>query len=476
VIPICVDLDGTLLRTDLLFESFARLARQKPWLLPLVPFWLLSGRAALKWRIAEQVSLDVSILPYNSALLEWLHKQKSLGRRLILVTAADEILARQVASHLGIFDEVLASDGRQNLKGGTKTEAIRRLISGPFDYAGNAHSDVPVWRECNIAIVVGTGSMVKRLRQPADRVIVFERPGRHWRDYAAALRVHQWAKNVLGYAPLITSHELFHFGLVWRCTVAMGLFSLCSSAQYMINDLVDLDSDRRHATKRLRPFACGNLPLQAGLALAPALLIAAFAGAWALDRNFALTVAGYTVAALAYSLYFKKAVLLDVFVLSGLLLLRVIAGQLVTGVVYSVWLLSFGFFLLLSLGFSKRCTELSTARSDSESLAGRGYQVADLSQVNAFGVCSAFLAAVVFMLYLQSDRVRELYRSPELLWLLSPLFLYWITRVWILSSRGLVHEDPVMFVLKDRPTWWVACLSALIMALAGAKSWSGHTP
>jgi len=237
---------------------------------------------------------------------------------------------------------------------------------------------------------------------------------------------------------------------------------------------VDLEADRRHPTKRLRPFAAGALPLSTGFLLAPLLLAGAFAGAVALSSAFALTLAGYTVAALSYSLYLKKPVLVDVFVLSGLLILRVIAGQLVTGVVYSVWLLSFGFFLLLSLAFAKRCAELGNAERDAESLAGRGYQVSDLPQVNAFGVCSAFLAAVVFMQYLQSDRVRELYRAPDVLWLWSPLFLYWITRVWILSSRGRIHEDPVMFVLKDRPTWWVALLAVLIMALGGAKSWSGH--
>jgi len=420
-VALCVDLDGTLLRTNLLFESLARLLRQKPWLLLVVPFWRLQGSAALQRHLARNVSLDAATLPYNAAYLEWLRKQKSLGRPLVLVTAADLTLARQVSAALGIFDDVQPTGGRT-----------------------------------------------------LDGAAAFATPGASLRDCIAALRVHQWAKNILGFAPLITSHEIFHLALVWRCTLAMGLFSLCSSAQYILNDLVDLESDRRHATKRMRPFAAGTLPLWAGFVFAPWLLAASLAGALALSAPFALTLAVYTVAALSYSLHFKKSVLVDVFVLSGLLLLRVIAGQLVTGVVYSVWLLSFGFFLLLSLAFAKRCIELSNSRGGEESLSGRGYQVADLAQVNAFGVCSGFLAAVVFMLYLQSERVRELYRSPDFLWLLSPLFLYWITRVWILSSRGRIHEDPVMFVLKDRPTWWVACLAALIMALAGAKSWSGN--
>lgn len=414
--PVCVDLDGTLLRTDLLYELLARVLRRKPWLLFAVPFWLLRGRIAAQRALARHATLDIAALPYDASYLESLASRKQGGESLVLVTSSDEALARQVADHLALFDKV---------------------------QSGKCPVDTPRARPS-------------------------------FRDYIAALRVHQWAKNILGYAPLVTSHEIFHPELVWKCTLAMGLFSLCSSAQYIVNDLADLDTDRRHPTKRLRPFAAGTLPLRTGFLLAPLLFAIAFAGAIALSAPFALTLAGYTVAALAYSLFLKKHVLVDVFVLSGLLILRVIAGQLVTGVVYSVWLLSFGFFLLLSLAFAKRCAELSNAAADSESLAGRGYQVSDLPQVNAFGVSSAFLAAAVFMLYLQSDRVRELYRAPDVLWLWSPLFLYWITRAWILSSRGRIHEDPVMFVLKDRPTWWVACIAVLIMALAGAKSWSGH--
>ena len=419
--PLCVNLEGTLLRTDLLFELLARLLRQKPWLLPMVPFWLLRGKAALRREITSRVLLDAATLPYHAAYLGWLRKEKASGQSLVLATADYPGVARPVAAHLNIFDDV---------------------------------------RVCE--------------RQTLEHEKPFVAPRAGFRDYVAALRVHQWAKNILGFAPLITSHEIFHLELVMRCALAMGLFSLCSSAQYLINDLVDLETDRRHPTKKLRPFAAGTVPLQAGFLLAPLLLLAAFAGAIVISTTFALTLAIYTVAALSYSLFLKKTVLVDVFVLSGLLMLRVIAGQLVTGVVYSVWLLSFGFFLLLSLALSKRCTELSNAGADPDSLAGRGYQVTDLPQINAFGVCSAFLAAAVFMLYLQSDRVRELYRSPDVLWLWSPLFLYWITRVWILSSRGRINDDPVMFVLKDRPTWWVAFLAALIMALAGAKSWSGH--
>ncbi len=416
-----MNLEGTLLRTNLLFELLARLLRQRPWLFLAVPFWLLRGKAVLRREIASRVLLDPATLPYNTAYLSWLQKEKAADRVLVLISAGDSAVARKVASHLDIFDEVRSSE-----------------------------------------------------EQPPEHEKAFVTPPARLRDYAGVLRVHQWAKNVLVFAPLVTSHELFHLELVVRCVIALVLFSLSSSAQYILNDLADLETDRRHPSKRLRPFASGRVPLQTGFVLASLLLLLSLTGAMVLSPVFALTLAVYTVAALSYSLFLKKIVLVDVFVLSGLLMLRVIAGQLVTGVVYSVWLLSFGFFLLLSLALSKRCTELSNAGVDPESLAGRGYQITDLPQINAFGVCSAFLAAAVFMLYLQSDRVRELYRSPDVLWLWSPLFLYWITRVWILSSRGLIDDDPVMFALKDRPTWWVAFLAAMIMVLAGAKSWSGH--
>jgi len=466
-LPLCVDLDGTVLKTDSLFESLARLLRQKPWCLAMIPFWCFQGRARLKQQIGRRVSIDIELLPYHANFLEWLKHQKAQGRGMILATGADESVARSVASHLGIFDSVIASNGRDNLKGKRKLEAIRERMPEGFEYAGNARSDLKIWRHCSDGVAVGASPrVIQQAQESGVRVKVFPRVSSGLRHYARAMRCHQWAKNVLIYVPLLTSHQFTHPALLWKATLSALLFSLCSSAQYILNDLMDLDADRQHATKRSRPFASGDLPLQAGFIMAPLLLGVSLSAAWLLSPLFAAALALYFGLSLAYSLHIKRIILLDAFVLSGLYTIRIITGHLVTGIVFSVWLLSFAFFLFLSLAFSKRSTELNNAQKSNGTIVGRGYEIGDLPQVNVFGVCSSFLATVVFILYLQSDKVKELYQNPQLLWLLSPIFLYWVSRIWILSTRGKVSEDPVLFVLKDPVTYVIAAVCGLIMLLA----------
>jgi len=473
-LPLCIDLDGTLIKTDLLFESLARLLKQKPWFMLLVPFWGLRGRAYLKQRIARQISIDVRSLPYNSAFLEWLRSQKAAKREMLLVTAADESLANQVADHLGLFDRVIASNGRLNLKGKRKLQTLRQQVPGDFEYAGNSRADLEIWRHCAGAITIGASpSLLKRVRKQVPRVITFDgRSSGQLKHYVSAMRVQQWAKNVLVFVPLITSHQFMHPALLLKSALGFLLFSLCSSAQYILNDIVDLEVDRHHAIKRQRSFANGDVPLAMGFILAPVLLAASLGGAIFVSKLFLVALVVYFGLSLSYSLYLKKIVLLDAFVLSVLYMLRIIAGHLVTGVPFSVWLLAFAFFLFLSLAFSKRWAELNNLRRAGGSMVGRGYRVDDMGQVNLFGVCCAFLSAVVFILYLQSDKVRELYRQPELLWLLSPVFLYWVSRLWIRSSRGEMSEDSVLFVLKDPVTYVIAAVSGLIM-MAATAGWAG---
>ncbi len=470
-VPLCVDLDGTLIKSDLLFESLARLLKKKPWLLLLVPFWWFRGRAALKRNLAQRVSIEISSLPYNSSVLEWLRGQRAAHRELLLVTASDETLATQVAEHLGLFDRVIASDGRNNLKGKHKLEVLRQQISGEFEYVGNSWSDLEIWKHSANAITVGASlSLLKRVKEFAPEAVSFEGSSGRWRGWWSALRVHQWAKNILVFVPLVTSHQFLHPKLILESAISFVLFSLCSSAQYILNDLVDLEADRRHATKWRRPFASGDLPLAAGFVVSPILLAVSLVGAFLLSKLAAVALGVYFVLSLSYSLYFKRVILLDAFILSGLYTLRIIVGHLVTGVAFSVWLLSFAFFLFLSLAFSKRWAELKNAERSSGKILGRGYRVEDIAQINLFGVCSAFLSAVVFILYLQSDKVRELYRQPQLLWLLSPIYLYWVSRLWIRSSRGEIGEDPILFVLKDPGTYLIAAVSGVVM-IAAAMGW-----
>lgn len=471
--PLCVDLDGTLIKTDLLFESAVRLLKHKPWLLFLLPVWLLRGRAVLKRNLAQRVSIDARLLPYDDRFLEWLRAEKGRGREILLATSADESLARSIAEHLGFFSRVLSSDGQINLKGARKLEALRAEIEGDFEYAGDSEADLEIWRGCSGAILVNTSAGVARRAQVGARVVMtFEKQSGGLRSCLRALRIHQWVKNTLIYVPLITSHQLLHGTLVLRATIGAILLSLCSSAQYILNDLTDLDADRGHPLKKRRPFAAGALSIPAGLVLSAGLLAAGLGIAWFASHLLAALLCTYFVVSLSYSMYLKRILLLDVFVLSGLYTFRIIVGHMVIGVEFSVWLVSFSLFLFLSLAFCKRMAELRTHERAATQMAGRGYELSDAPEVNIFGVCSAFLAAVVFILYLQSDKVRELYRRPEILWLLAPVFLYWISRTWMLTHRGKqAVNDPVLFVLKDRVTYIVGFISGLIM-LAATYAWS----
>jgi len=311
--------------------------------------------------------------------------------------------------------------------------------------------------------------MDERVTHRAAAVNSFPGSVRAFRHYVNALRVHQWAKNVLVFVPVVTSHQVLNPALLAKCAAGVLMLSLCSSAQYILNDLLDLNADREHPTKRRRPFASGALPVAAGIGGAPVLLAISLAAAFSFSKIFALALAIYSGTSLLYSFYLKRIVLLDAFVLAGLYVLRIVAGNLITGIAFSVWLLAFAFFVFLSLAFMKRLTELNNSLPRaSGSISRRGYHREDAHQVNVLGVSSAFMATVVFILYLQSDAVRELYRQPVLLWLLAPMFLYWVSRIWILSSRGELHEDPVLFALTDGVTYAVAGLAGLVMMAATA--------
>jgi 4-hydroxybenzoate polyprenyltransferase/phosphoserine phosphatase len=471
-LPLCVDLDGTLIHTDLLIESFARMMRQKPWLVFLVPFWLFQGKAALKHKLALRVSMDMVSLPYNVAFLEWLRAEKAAGRELVLVTAADRILAQQVADHLGLFDSVLASDGITNLKGETKFKTLSDQFRTEFEYAGNSTSDLAIWRHCRSAIAVNAPKNLEaRIRKAVPEVVSFAPASRRFRAYVAALRPHQWVKNALVFIPLITAHRLFHGADFLRALLGAVCFSLCSSSQYILNDLADLEADRRHPSKRRRPFASGAIPLAHGFVMSPILLAASlFAAAWLSPLLLTLLILYFCIS-LTYSLYLKRLVLVDVFVLSGLYTSRVVAGHVATGIRFSPWLLSFSLLVFLSLALAKRYSELLHVAS-SGAIEGRGYRATDLAPVNTFGICSAFLSAIVFMLYIQSSTAVQLYHQPEFLWLLAPLALYWFSRFWLACSRGYLIEDPVIYVMKDKVTYMVGAVAALIL-FAATRQWSG---
>jgi 4-hydroxybenzoate polyprenyltransferase/phosphoserine phosphatase len=463
---LCVDLDGSLLATDLLHESFLALVRARPWEALLVPVWLASGKARLKRELAERTSLDVATLPYNEDVVAFLRREHIMGRRIVLATAADERFARAVADNLGCFDEVLCSDGRTNLKGVAKLEAIEgRYGRGGFDYLGNGPEDLPIWEASARNLLVRPGRrLIARVRSMGKPVDVFEQPEGRLRSCLRMLRVHQWLKNLLLIVPLITAHRLGEWPLLLAALVAFLSFSSGASSIYILNDLMDLPSDRLHPSKRRRPLASGAISIPVGLASGMALLAASIALACVLPPGFLGLLLLYLTTSSLYTLWFKRTLLLDVICLAGLYTLRILAGGAATGIVITPWLMAFSMFLFLSLALVKRFTELlSQGELGQYKLPGRGYGPVDLDMIRSLGLASGCLSVLVIGLYLRDEPIASMYQHPQRLWFLCPVVLYWIMRVWFLAQRGHLHHDPVVFALGDRNSLIAGLICGLIL-------------
>ncbi|MGC9292455.1 MAG: UbiA family prenyltransferase [Acidobacteriaceae bacterium] len=472
---LCVDLDGTLVKSDTLVDALCLLAHKMPWLLLRTPIWLARGKAAFKRQVTIHAPLDVAHLPYNTALVEHLREEAASGRVLVLATGADERLATRVAAHLGIFQEVLASDGVTNLTGARKLHHIQqRFAERGFDYIGNSMADMPVLLQAATPMLANPGWRV-RSRLDAHRaqakqvhpVQVFQDRRPALSSAFSALRAHQWAKNVLLFLPLLLAHNL-HWHAFLLCALAFASFCLMASGTYIINDLLDMEADRRHPRKRQRPFAAGDLSAVTGALLALFLLAC---GAWLavcwLPLAFVVWLVLYAVATLAYSLYFKRMVLVDVILLSALYTLRILAGAAAVSVAVSPWMAGFSIFFFFSLALLKRFSELENLRVRGAAPAnGRGYMVQDLEQLRSFGTASAFASIVVFALYINNPEVGRLYHHPHRLWLMTPVLIWWLSRTWLLASRGQMEEDPVVFALTDRSSLMAGVALFLIAAYA----------
>lgn len=465
--PLCVDLDGTLLRSDLLFESTLALLAQRPWMVLLLPWWLLRGKAHLKRQVASRVRLDPATLPYDARVLDWLRANP--GRHRVLCTASDEALVRPLAAHLGCFEEVMASDGQRNLSGSNKARAlVDRFGERGFDYAGNGTVDLAVWSHARRARVVNAGAaLAKAAAKRCEVEAHWPAQGGGARAWLRALRLHQWLKNLLVFIPLLASHRVFEAQAMVAAIAGFLSFGLCASGVYLLNDLLDLPSDRQHPRKRLRPFAAGSLSLLQGALLAPLLALAGLALAWWAEPRFAAVLGAYYLLTLGYSLHIKRVVMLDVILLAALYTVRIIGGTVVIGAVLSFWLLAFSMFIFLSLALLKRYTELAAmlaaGRSDA---AGRGYTVEDLPLLQSQGAAAGYLAVLVLALYINSAESIALYARPQVLWLLCPLMLYWVSRTWVIAHRGEMDDDPVVFAATDRTSQVVGLLCGAIALFA----------
>lgn len=466
---LCIDLDGTIILSDLLLESFLLLLKMNILYLFLIPIWLSKGKAVLKAEIAKRVTLNPATLPYNTLFLDWLRLQHKNGRQLWLCTASNHRLANLVANHLQIFSGVLSSTDTFNLSGRNKANLlIENFGLKNFDYCGNAKVDLAIWQVAQGAITVNCNEKVSL--KASNLTLLqgnFPRQSQFLKSVFKSLRPHQWAKNMLIFIPLAAAHKIGQPLLTENTFLAFFAFGLCASSVYVLNDMFDLEADRQHPRKCKRPFASGKLSIITGLILVPVLLVASALIAVNLPLLFALTLLGYYCLTLAYTFLLKQFVLVDTICLAGLYTIRIIAGAAAIEVSTSFWLLLFSVFLFFSLALVKRYAELDDMlRQGKLKAAGRGYQIEDLPLLQNLGTASGNLCVLVLALYINSPAVIPLYRHPETIWFLCIFLLYWISRIWLKTHRGLMHDDPVVFALKDKISLMIGLLSIIIIGFA----------
>lgn len=468
-VALAVDLDGTLVETDTLFESVLGLIRKNPRAAAGLPMWLLRGKTAFKSEVGRRVQPGVKYLPWRRDLVDYVRAEKLTGRRIVLATAANAVTAEAVAVYLGMFDEVFASDALVNLKGVAKRDAlVRRFGAGGFDYVGDSLDDIPVWAASRVAHLAGRRRVLPAAAFSGSAVAgrIFASAPASAQDWLQAIRIHQWVKNVLLFAPVILSHRL-NLVTFAQLLIPFFAFSFVSSGIYLINDLFDLEEDRRHARKRNRSLASGAISIGSGAAMALFLLAAGFSLSALAGSGMAMCLGTYMALALAYSSFLKNKPIIDVVALAVLYTLRIYTGGLVSHVTLSHWLFQFSIFLFLSLAFVKRYSELVRLEKTEDFNTGRGYRTPDLSIISQAGVGCGLLAGLVLALYVNGEDIQRLYPRAYLLWGVSPLFVYWITRVWLIAHRGNMQDDPILFAFKDRVSYIVGIL-ILVLAAFGA--------
>jgi 4-hydroxybenzoate polyprenyltransferase len=468
--PLAVDLDGSLLRTDLLHECLVVLLKAKPWLVLLLPFWLLGGKAAFKRQIARRVELEIASLPVHAELLAWLTAEKAKGRRLALASASDELLVRQFADRFaGLFDLVLGSDGSTNLAGRAKLAALQGHFGEQFCYVGNAAPDLHIWRECRSAVIIGPVARLRRsLPSQVEVVHAFEGRGPRLKDWVKALRLRQWSKNALLFVPLLLSGKYVDAQTDLLAVAGFVVMGLLASGTYLINDLLDLPADRSHASKRSRPLAAGDIPLIQSFIAIPIIAAAAIGLSLLLPPAFWWVALAYLAITLTYSVAIKRAVILDLLTLAFLFTLRIVAGIAVAASNMSAWLLAFAMFFFLSLACIKRYTECSQLAARGLSVApGRSYVARDSAWLMSMGAAAGLSATLVFFLFLTAtdSPVRD-YSNPKWLWLICGVLTYWLGRVWLLAGRDEMQDDPVAFAVTDKVSLFLALVCVVLVFLA----------
>lgn len=470
-LPLVVDLDGTLIATDTLFESANQFVWSKPFSLVSLFRWLAKGKAFLKSKLAASVTISPETLPYRQEVLDFVAEEKNKGRVVVLATASSEVYAREIAQHLNIFSEVLASNESINLKGVNKRDTLISLYGdGGFDYVGDSQADISIWEHAHLSFMIQPKkAWVKRVSRTSSPVeLKLDSPNRLL-TLNKTIRMHQWVKNLLIFLPLLVTHQLFSPFELAKGMLAFMAFSLAASSIYVVNDLVDLPNDRLHKTKRNRAIASGRTSILIGWVIWPSLLAVSLAISFILlSLEFGLIILTYIGLTTIYSLKLKKIAVLDVVTLALLYTTRIIAGAIAINTVPSFWILSFSLFFFFSLALMKRFSELLEMKSSGKNqvIHGRGYSSEDLELVSALGAGSGLISVLVFLLYIHDPAIASLYNNPLILWVCGVILLVWISRAWLIAHRGLMHEDPIVFALKDKVSYFLAASIGLLFFLA----------
>jgi 4-hydroxybenzoate polyprenyltransferase len=467
-IPLVVDLDGSLVHSDLLYESFFASIKDGLAHHRLTFGALCRGKAPLKAYLAEASTIDYALLPFNAKVLELIREAKDSGRPVYLATASNRRHAERIADHFGFFDGVFSSDDAINL---ARDEKARVLVEAfgehGFDYVGNGNADLPIWKHARAAYVVSNSSLLKqKVAQGGTEIKPVDVPSPSLRVWIKALRIHQYAKNALIFVPMLTAHAYSLQYLLSAC-LAFVAFSLCASSAYFLNDLIDLNADRLHPTKQKRPFACGAISIVEGVVAIPILVLLAFGCAALISPLFAAVLLAYFVLTLAYSFTLKRRLIVDVVILATLYTIRVIGGAAAISVVPSEWLLAFSMFIFTCLALVKRYVELAMRLDkDLADPSNRNYRLMDLPIIGALAAASGFNAITIFALYVNSPAVSGLYRHQQVLWLICPILMYWLSRIVVLAHRRVVDDDPIVFALRDRNSRICAVAMIAVVLLA----------
>ncbi len=474
--PVCVDLDHTLIQTDSLIESIFLTIKAKPWFLLVMPFLFLLNRAKLKAKVASLSTIDPVYLPYNDAVIFYLKRMAKRGHPIYLVTGANQKIASAIGNYLQIFSGVYASSDTLNLVGKAKADLlVKQFGERGFEYIGDSKADLAVWQHARTGSLVSNSmSLLAQAKGLTEIENVFPVKSGKLKASIKELRIYQWFKNVLVFLPMLLAHRFNEGTAILNSVLAFLAFSFMASATYVINDLSDLDADRRHDDKEHRPFASGVLPLSMAAILVPVMVGTSAFFASFLNASFAAVLLAYVITTNLYTFYLKRVPMADIVILSSLYSIRLVGGGVVNDIEISPWLAAFTGFLFISLAMIKRCSELLILQGKGESkTSGRGYSVVDIPIIVSFGSASGYGAILVLALYINSEVAKAQYKSERLLWCICPLMIYWISRMWFLANRGLITHDPVKFTMTDRVSWGVFALAAIIWYVASSYALSG---